>query len=161
MLSIEHASAQILNPPIAIKCWVSWLITTYHCVLLTFWIIRTFWALRKGLKTSGNSTKDSLLLETRARRTTGAKVYQLFTNLTVQLKRKYTLLEQWLTLWRGSSDVEWKVGIWMYPLVLSYVLVYIIAHKLLSKYPDKELLFSSECYDSFLSDFTLWRGRGL
>ena len=75
--------------------------------------------------------------------------------------KKYTWLEQWQTLWRGSSDFEWKVGFWMYPLVLSYVLVYIIAHKLLSKYPDKELLFSSECYDSFLSYFTLWRGRGL
>ena len=50
----------------------------------------------------------------------------------------------------------------MYPFVVFYVLVgYIIALKLLSNYPHKELLLSSECYDSFLSDFTLWRGRGL
>ena len=44
----------------------------------------------------------------------------------------------------------------MYPLVLFYVLVgYIITHKLLSNYTEKE------CYDLFLSDFTLLRGRGL
>ena len=48
------------------------------------------------------------------------------------------------------------------PVILFYLFVgYMFAEKLFSNYPDKELLFSSGCYDSFLSDFPLWRGRGL
>ena len=49
-----------------------------------------------------------------------------------------------------------------FPFGLFYMFVcYMFTQKLFFNYPDKELLFSSGCYESFLSDFPLWRGRGL
>ena len=76
--------------------------------------------------------------------------------------KKYTWLEQWQTLWRKCSDFEWKTGFWIYLFVLLLSVCWLyVCSKLFSNYPDKELLFSSGCYESFLPDFPLWRGRGL